>query len=85
MRLDSINLELSDILQSFIEGDFDLSARCLPGCVAQVSISPKILAALIARDYRFIDGVATPGKFRAALLAIKRNGRFSHDPQSQNG
>jgi hypothetical protein len=82
MRVDSIELELSDVLQSFIEGDFNLSARCLQGCAAQVSISPKILAALIARDFRFIDSVATPGKFRAALLAIKRNGSFSHDPQS---
>jgi len=67
---DTINIDLSALKNVFHDL---LSPRLnrLHGCVAQVFISPEVLAAIRAGYLGGINGVVGPCEFRPALLAGK--------------
>ncbi|MGA3303939.1 MAG: hypothetical protein ABSC72_11720 [Methylovirgula sp.] len=67
---DTIEIDLAS-LKGFSEERRDFLPHTLQGCVLEISISPKILAALRAIEFGTVDGIVGPSELGATSLASK--------------
>lgn len=71
---DTIEIDLSAVLQAIRDDAFCPSFNRLHGCVPKIGISTEALAAALAENFGIVGGIVGPRELGAACFAVKRDG-----------
>jgi hypothetical protein len=69
---DAIKLDLAAIKNVF-DTSLDCSLRRIHSLTVEVSISPEIIAAILANELGILDSIIRPANFGSALLTFERD------------
>jgi hypothetical protein len=72
--MDMIEVDLSPVFQSILNGSFRSLLNGVEGCVPEVGISAEALSAALTEYLGFVGCVVGPDELRTALLAVKCDG-----------
>jgi len=77
---DTLYIDLPALKNAF-EAPLDLSPACFHSLSVEITVSPEIVAAILANELGILDSILGPDDARAALLALetRANRTFDHE------